>query len=69
MFNPGSAEPLNLERGTLNFLEDFESCLQDRAEKIVDVRLAWIELDHGNAPLNAEVDGIHSWNSLKHVPQ
>lgn len=56
-------EPLNLEHETLNSLEYFKSCLKHRAQKIVNMRLGWIELDHGDAPLDAKVDAFNSRKS------
>jgi len=37
-------------------LQDLEAGLQRRAQEIVDVRLGGVELEHGDAAFQAEVD-------------
>lgn len=62
-------EPLNLERGTVNFLEHFEPCFKYRAQEVVDVASSWVELDDGDAPFHIKIDAIGSGNGSKGLPQ
>ena len=45
----------------------FKSRFQDSAQKVIDMRLARIEVDDRNAALYIEVDPIYSWNALKRL--
>jgi hypothetical protein len=56
-------------RTGFELLEHLKSSLQRRAQKIVDVRLARIEFEHGDAALQIEIDFFDAGQRFKRFAQ